>query len=65
MGTTRRENREWRVSTSEAIRGPSRSSIALDPEPTAQADPEPTLNDTCRTPSAMRICGSRGRMMPN
>ena len=26
-----------------AIRGPSRSSAALDPEPTAQTDPEPTF----------------------
>ena len=46
-----------------AIRGPSRLSTALDPEPKAQADHEPTLNDTCRTPSAMRVCGSRGNIV--
>ena len=57
--------REDRFPPGGAIRGPLRLSTTLDPEPTAQADHKPTLNDTCRTPSAMRICGSRGRMMPN
>jgi hypothetical protein len=30
----------------EAIRGPSRPSTALDPEPTAQTDPNPTFMTT-------------------
>jgi|SRR5215471_1237254 len=31
----------------EAIRGPSRSSTALDPEPTAQSDPKRMSGDAC------------------
>jgi hypothetical protein len=34
---------EARCPPGEAIRGPSRSSTALDPEPTAQTDPLPTI----------------------
>jgi len=34
---------EGQLSTGEAIRGPSRSSIALDPEPAAQIDPTSPL----------------------
>jgi hypothetical protein len=53
MGITGRANLERQKST---LRGPSRSSTALDPEPTAQADPLRTL---ISTPAMVGSTGKR------
>jgi hypothetical protein len=49
IGLSGRVNREDRKPPGEAVRGPSSSSTALNPEPTAQTDPLPTFSTSPRS----------------